>query len=202
GPKSLDGKAVLARIRRFNKSYKDAYKILLHTGSGTNENGERDRNTDVANPGNSCGNTIPLVAYTSSSSTPSVASSPSAGPSSPSVITQRHTTGTSHSPSSTRYSGKKKIINDALFGHGDNDTDKMDELAENYVKQMIDFKKSQDEANRHIYEEHLEKQREMEKKNYQTKLLIDFTRSTCRERELSDEETDKKVADIIKHMFD
>jgi hypothetical protein len=51
------------------------------------------------------------------------------------------TNGTSHSPFSTRYSGKKKIINDALFGHDDNDTDKMDELAENYVKQMIDFKK-------------------------------------------------------------
>ena len=118
------------------------------------------RNTDVANPGNSCGNTIPLVAYTSPSATPSVASSPSAtpsvasspsaGPSSPSIITQRHTTGTSHSPSSTRYSGKNKIINDALFGHDGNYTDKMDELAENYVKQMIDFKKSQDEANRHI----------------------------------------------------
>ncbi|KAG2207462.1 hypothetical protein INT46_007229 [Mucor plumbeus] len=110
GPESLDGKkAVLARIRRISKSYKkDTYKILIHTGSGTNENGESiedqllkicpqyhklksilgDRNTDVANPGNPCGNTISLVAYTS----------PSAGPSSPSVITQRHTTGTSHSP--------------------------------------------------------------------------------------------------------
>jgi hypothetical protein len=29
---------------------------------------------------------------------------------------------------------------------------------------MIGFKKIQEKANRHIYEEHLEKQREMEKK--------------------------------------
>ena len=48
GPESLDGKkAVLARIRRISKSYKkDTYKILIHTGSGTNENGESIEGSD------------------------------------------------------------------------------------------------------------------------------------------------------------
>ncbi|KAG2194149.1 hypothetical protein INT46_010403 [Mucor plumbeus] len=72
GPESLDGKAVLAGIRRISKSYKDAYRILIHTGSRTNENGESiegDRNSGVANSGNSCENTILLVAYTSPSAT-------------------------------------------------------------------------------------------------------------------------------------
>ena len=47
GHESLDRKAVLARIRRLNKSYKDAYKILIHTGPGTNENGESIAGNDV-----------------------------------------------------------------------------------------------------------------------------------------------------------
>ena len=54
GPKLLDRKAVLARIRRFNKSYKDAYKILLHTDSGTNENGESIEGNDVMNTNIDC----------------------------------------------------------------------------------------------------------------------------------------------------
>ena len=46
GPESLDGKAVLAGIRRISKSYKDAYRILIHTGSRTNENGESIEGND------------------------------------------------------------------------------------------------------------------------------------------------------------
>lgn len=104
---------------------------------------------------------MPWVTYKSpSSASSSVAFISSAGPISPTIIPKRHTSETSHPPfsSSTKYSGKKKIINNALFGHNGNDVDKLDEVAENYVNQIINFNKEQDEANRHVYEEHLKKQ--------------------------------------------
>ncbi|CEP08894.1 hypothetical protein [Parasitella parasitica] len=39
-PEDLDGSAVLARVKKLNKSYKEAFEISLHTGAGTNEKGE------------------------------------------------------------------------------------------------------------------------------------------------------------------
>lgn len=71
------------------------------------------RNTDVANPGNSCGDVMPLVIYKSPFASSSVALISSVGPSSPSIISARYFSETSHpsSSSSTKYSGKKEDYN-------------------------------------------------------------------------------------------